>query len=354
MLNLIKKIRRKVQFFIKFKIKFYICHVRKKRLFVCVDSAVHGNLGDQALGFCRIKLLEKSGINRRQIIDITSRDKMRYWNDIRESIIEDDVLILRGGGYFGTLWVDGFTNILEYIENFPHNSIILFPQSVYFDKSQNSQNLLLKSQNLINNRKNIYLFARDFNSYKMFKEYFPNCNVFVTPDTVLSYKPQLKKKQEKNVLLCLRNDKEKSLSDNTIRYIKDVLKKNNIKIVIQDTCIDFQLQNIKQREKVLYSIWKKFNDAELVITDRLHGMIFSTINSTPCIVFDNIDHKISNAYKWIDNLDYVKFIESDELLEEKLKVMQSLKNVDYPIDNIIHEFSPLISILKKFNLRGDL
>ena len=79
-----------------------------KKLYICLGSAVHGNLGDQALGLCRVEFLKYCGISNSDIIEYTTRDKMRYWLQICRETKESDIIVLRGGGYWGDLWIDGF------------------------------------------------------------------------------------------------------------------------------------------------------------------------------------------------------------------------------------------------------
>ena len=56
-----------------------------------------------------------------------------------------------------------------------------------------------------------------------------------------------------------------------------------------------------------------------MITDRLHGMIFSIITGTPNIVFGNNYHKVESAYNsWFNNLSYSFFIKKEEI-EYKLE-----------------------------------
>ena len=55
---------------------------------------------------------------------------------------------------------------------------------------------------------------------------------------------------------------------------------------------------------------QEFCDAKLVITDRLHGMIFAAISETPCIVFSNYNHKVGGTYEWIKQLPYIRYVEN--------------------------------------------
>ena len=54
--------------------------------------------------------------------------------------------------------------------------------------------------------------------------------------------------------------------------------------------------SIEEREQTVFQRLKAFASYDFVITDRLHGMIFSYICGTPCILFDNKTHKISGVY----------------------------------------------------------
>ena len=74
----LKVVRRGLQFQYFYGRQIKKAHRRNIRLYVCANSAVHGNMGDQALGYCRRTFLYSIGIPDENIIEYTSRDKMRY------------------------------------------------------------------------------------------------------------------------------------------------------------------------------------------------------------------------------------------------------------------------------------
>lgn len=343
----VKGIRRELQYHFKFGRRLKSMHRLGKKAFVCVGSAVHGNMGDQALGHCRITFLNQAGVSNENIIEYTTRDKMRYWPQICSSLKKSDVIILRGGGCWGDLWLDGFEEILSYIETFSDNRLLVFPQSVFFTETERGQSILEKSQQIINKASRLTICARDVNSQKLLLQYYPNCDIVVTPDTVLSYKPLLDIKQKREgVLVCLRNDKEKNRDINVEKMIYGTLNEQNIKIIEQDTCIDFNMQDIRERELRLNEMWKTFASAQIVITDRLHGMIFATITGTPCIVFDNIDGKVRNQYEWIKSLGYVYYMTDEKKFSEVLEKCLQMKNVQYPVDEILAYYKSLEDVIK--------
>lgn len=150
----------------------------------------------------------------------------------------------------------------------------------------------------------------------------------------------------KGVILCLRNDKEKNQSIDVNKIVIDNLKKEKIEYQFQDTSIDFSLQNLSDRREKLFELWNKMATAELVITDRLHGMIFATITGTPCIVFNNIDGKVGHQFKWIETLGYVFLVKSEEEFEHILHIALSISDVEYPLEDMLKKYTKLADALK--------
>ena len=70
----------------------------------------------------------------------------------------------------------------------------------------------------------------------------------------------------------------------------------------------------------------EFSKCKLIITDRLHGMIFSFITNTPCIALPNSNGKIKGVYKWIANKGSVLFVENIDDVYEKMISMTTVNN----------------------------
>ena len=68
-----------------------------------------------------------------------------------------------------------------------------------------------------------------------------------------------------------------------------------------DTVVGRQISP-DQREGEVLSKLEEFSSAELVITDRLHGMIFCAVTGTPCIVINSKSPKVRGCYQWICDL----------------------------------------------------
>ena len=96
----------------------------------------------------------------------------------------------------------------------------------------------------------------------------------------------------------------------------------------------------RQEEKEIQKKLEEFASARMVITDRLHGMIFAAITQTPCIVLDSLSHKLRGCYEWLSELDYIRFVDN---IDELQQVMDELSNVvpEYDQAHIIAAMQPL-------------
>lgn len=78
------------------------------------------------------------------------------------------------------------------------------------------------------------------------------------------------------------------------------------------------------------------SEMELLITDRLHGMIFGFITGTPTIALSNNNPKIRESYKWIESCPYVSFIADVRDLPETLDKMSRIR-VSYDDFRLCHD-----------------
>lgn len=104
---------------------------------------------------------------------------------------------------------------------------------------------------------------------------------------------------------------------------------------------------MKQSE--LNEMWNNFKKSKVVVTDRLHGMIFCVITKTPCIALKSLDHKVVESYKWIKDLDYVELV--DDLDYGKLKPIIEkfkLKQVNEELGFKYKYYNKLAKTLKNY------
>jgi len=162
------------------------------------------------------------------------------------------------------------------------------------------------------------------------KKEFNKVNIILAPDIVMYLDKTDSTIQREGALFLMRKDAEKVLTDKNLEQINNVVSKHYNNIILSDTHIGDEILITKAiREKVLEKKLQEVRKAELVITDRLHGMIFAAITSTPCIAFGNYNHKIKSSFKGLEHFKYIKYIEDIEQLEEKIKELRLLKEYKY-------------------------
>ena len=316
------------------------------RLFL-LNIPSHGNLGDHLISVAEQDFLADNFPDR-QIILISSRE---LYFSIRFALLDvskEDVLCITGGGFLGSLY-DEEERFLCIIQRFPENKLVFFPQSIYYAPTVDGQRKLLRAEGYYKNHKKIYIAARDSSTYVLLRERLMPFNikrVFLTPDIAL-YKSFLSKRNRNGVLWCIRGDSE-SLDTNTtlLRLLREGLLRKGIHQCPTDTYVNRPIPPCKEREEVLSKL-EEFSSARLVITDRLHGMVYSVITSTPVIALDNVSKKVSQVYSlWLKNIPFVRFIDDESGVDI---VLDDLLSVNYPSfenEEIKELFKPIVDAIR--------
>lgn len=93
---------------------------------------------------------------------------------------------------------------------------------------------------------------------------------------------------------------------------------------------------------------QEFKISELVIIDRLHGMIFSVITGTSCIAIDSCNYKIKSNYKWFEKIDYIKYAGSLENVEQYAEDLINKNNIEENNNKIFElYFNELFKVIDK-------
>lgn len=84
----------------------------------------------------------------------------------------------------------------------------------------------------------------------------------------------------------------------------------------------------------------------MVITDRLHGMIFCYITNTPCLVFQNNIYKVRETYEWIKGNKNINLV--SDYVEEEIQSFFKQTNFNIgKIQEVSNKYSSLREILAK-------
>ena len=313
---------------------------KDKPIIYLLDVPTYTNLGDQAIAYAERKYIEDNFTNP-IIVEVYGYMMKMYFKLIKKYIKEEDILILIGGGNFGDQYLNIESTRKLYLKNFKNNKICIFPQTIYYSNTPMGKKMLNEMKRIIKDNKKLLLITREQQSYEFAKEHFL-CDTILCPDIVLYLNKIEEVKNRDNVLICLRNDIEKRCD--FFETILNILKSKKIQYEISDTWVDEKF-DIKNRENVLNAKWNQFSNSKLVITDRLHGMIFAAITRRPCLVFPNYNHKITSFYNtWFQNINFIIYLEEETMIEDKLNFLLNLSKEEYScIDysgkyNIIKEF----------------
>ena len=280
---------------------------------ILLDTPIHGNLGDHAIALAE-KVWIKNEMPQEKCMEIPGEIYDKIGIELIKQYIEKKkikYIFFHGGGNLGTLWMDDenrFRQLLCTIRDIP---IIVFPQTVFFEDTKQGKNVLSESKRIYTSNNSLFMTVREGKSYRFVKKEFPNINLFLCPDMALSLERKNKTIQRKGILLCFRTDKESVLNNSikteVIEKIKNIFVGQEIHITNTDLGVN-RIGTIERKILVNQKLME-FGKSKIVVTDRLHGMIFAAITSTPCIAFDNKSQKVSAAYQWIKDLPYIYLVD---------------------------------------------
>lgn len=317
---------------------------KKIYLFLAAD---YGNLGDVALTYAEVQFFNKH-FPEYTVVDLIIRNSVEGLQFAKAHVQKDDLISIIGGGNMGTIY-PGLESFRQYIiEAFPNHKIISFPQTIHFSDDEAGRKALKQSQKVYSKHSGLVLVAREKKSYDLMKQSFPNNIVLLTPDIVFSQNQTQPELERSGVTLSLRRDIEKKLSKEEDEILHRCIHRNFSEVKEYDTNINKTYLTNEQKYSELHKIWDAYKRSKLVITDRLHGMIFCYITNTPAIVFLNNNHKIEASYEWI------KFSKSITLVrgftEKDLDVLfqrynqESFENTYQSLDSL---YAPLLDAIRK-------
>ena len=267
-----------------------------------VMTPEHGNLGDHAIAQAEIELLQKAGIDYVEITD-AQLAKLNRLNAL--SLMNGSPIMITGGGNMGTLWPNVELMQQRIVQQNPKSQICILPNTIFYEDSDWGRQEFEKSALVYNSHANLCVYARESSSYEVMTKAYST--VKLIPDMVLSLHPELEIKKRQGCLLCLRSDKEKTRTPEQENHLREQARTlfgdavKDVDMIVEGTILP------NQREQALQKQFELFTGAKLVITDRLHGMIFCAVTGTPCIVVNSKSPKVRGCYEWIKNLDYICF-----------------------------------------------
>lgn len=338
--------------FVRSKNGLNVAEMKREKKMIVMQTPLHDNMGDHAIAYAQRKFLEDH-FSDYAYIEIPFDDVVRTAKRLRKALNKEDIIFIHGGGNIGDMYLWEEYTRRYIIKHFKNNPIISFPQTMSFSSGRIGEIERRKTKKLYKRNRRLYLLAREMKSYEVMRKTFGESKVFLTPDIVLSLDERADKKRE-GVLACFRSDGEKATDDQFNRELIEDLRKKHKRVELADTAIKRRV-TLETREGELNAIWDKFRTAEVVLTDRLHGMIFCAITCTPCVVFKNTNHKIECSYNdWLSGLRYIRFVDVNKIknVNEIGKMVEDLRNLDNKelhLPDLKEKFAPLTSLIHEEN-----
>ena len=312
---------------------------------VLLNTPLHGNLGDHAVAVCETELL--SGLNIR-VLDFP----WLYGNyeSAARATPKDKLILISGGGYLGDLWPEEEYKVRKILKAFTGFRVIILPQTVSFDLTdEKSKEFFEESKRAYEMNKDMTLFVREKISFDFVKDNMPGVDVRLTPDMAMLSEYKSGGKRE-GALICLRSDKERTVLPDD----KEQILQNVRSVYGQTENVDTVIGNslsVRRREQAVRSMLDRFAGSELVITDRLHGMVFAAVTETPCIVINSRSHKIKGCYEWLKDTGYIMIADNADEIPGLINILKGARPV-YDLGKIRKAFDPLKDEIEKLAASG--
>lgn len=304
---------------------------------ILFNSPDYSNLGDHAIALAEKNFFDKYFPDY-SFIEVSCEEYEKENLKIKNVILKEDIIIISGGGNIGSLWLWIEDMTRDIISSFTENLIFIFPQTIYFENTIFGTKERNTTISVYNGHKKLCIAAREKKTYEIVNNVFgTHIKKVLVPDIAFELRIRGNEKRE-GALLCFRDDKESlKISLDTVNKIL-----NNMNIETEKISTTNQEVMLDNREEHVKNIIWEISKAEVVVTDRLHCMIFCAISKTPCVVFDNISGKVFGVYKWIEECDFIEKCENIMMLEEKINKVrlspgygyeQTIKKIDLEFES---------------------
>ena len=280
-------------------------------IFLACDYA---NMGDYAITKAQENMLKRMYPDR--IVHVIPMKKT--YSGIKTILSVgnyDDVVTTIGGGNMNELYY-GYERKRNFIvKKLSAYNILAFPQSVAYGENLFGRLAMRRSCLIYSQHANLTFMARDKNAYATMSRLFPNNKVVLAPDVVMTL-DLWRNTERKGVVLSMRNDREASHDNVTVERLLADCKKLGLDVRNHDTCYYKEGMSL---QSTFDSLIDDYSSAELVVTDRLHGMILAFVTGTPALVLPNNNGKVEAGIEWIRACGYIKIADFSGMNHENDK-----------------------------------
>lgn len=315
-----------------------------------VGTPIHPNIGDSAIVLAEIGFLRKILPKEIRLVEVTDDSLRRNRKLAYRSFLKTGALpiLWHGGGNMGDVWIEQELMRRETFSALKQKRIICFPQTLFYSDTESGKRLEQDSVPYYNGKAALTLTAREPRSYEIMRSLYPDTDIRLIPDIVLSANAEdfgVQPCSRKGILLCLRSDIEKSISSEIRDGLIALLAKQGESVHITDMGASSYIITAENRAGIIQRKMQSFRGVKLAVTDRLHGMVFAALTGTPCVVFSNNNHKVKSTYTWLSHLPYIRFVETIEEAERCIPELLSFGNCEYDNAVLLPRFDELKELI---------
>lgn len=300
---------------------------QRKIIYALTPPAHLTNVGDHAQ-VVAIRLWLQKHFPQLPVIELDKDQSQKLLPALKQLVEPNDLFFLHSGGNLGDrgIWSESIRRLL--ISSFPDNQIVSLPQTIYFSDTPTGRIERENSHRIYTAHPNLTVIGRDPKSGELAQELFPKAKIFCTPDFVLSLPPRRSdiKNNPPKILLCLRLDDESALN---AQQRKEIGEKLPYDCTYFDTTIASPIK-ADERKEVLERTLDLFEAADVVVTDRYHGLIFTILCRKPCVVLPTVDHKLTSAMHWFKELSFIKFVPDIDAIPLLVEQCLSIESREVP------------------------
>jgi pyruvyl transferase EpsO len=236
--------------------------------------------------------------------------------DYIDALPPDAILVLQGGGNFGDLYAEFQAMREQVVLNFPERRIVMLPQSLHF-KDQEAQR---RSLEILVSHKDVHLFFRDWESLSAILEVSPRHGKLLPDmahalwnDETYSNAPQ----PGSGSLVLKRADGEAAVDSvgfaqfRTLDWPDIITAWDTLQFRALRKSMHVNLDRsfrmpawywYKLRDRIVKRAQSLFSSHEVIITDRLHGLILASLLSKRTLFQDNTYGKLSRYVEaWLSD-----------------------------------------------------
>lgn len=319
---------------------------RKCKRLILMCTPEHANIGDHLITCGEYNFLKRYFPDY-EIVEIPQFQYEKMRGTIAPAIREDDVILICGGGFLGSLWEYELKVVEHILQDFKNNKMVILPQSMYYEDTPFGRYRQRRDTMLYQQQKDLTICFRENNSKKRFERFqLRNIKTYLLPDMALALEYSHVNHVRKGILFCFRDDKEQIVNDADKEALREYFEKVQDVTISDISMINRENIAMIHREQNVKAKLQQISCSSLVITDRLHCMIACAITGTACVALDNLSGKVQGVYEWIKDLEYIRFAESCQSVIESdiLQWSEIGKDHSYGKD-YEHEFSLLSQII---------